>query len=774
MRRARGLSGRAGRPGLVGVVALLLAAPAARATPNGGGAGSTGVGGETAQADAGAPVDVGAPLAPSPPADDAGDGPVPTTAPPDSSVPAVVVVPSPRFPFTLRVLEKGTRKPLGGTAIAVDARPAGETDADGRLTVSLPAGPHQLEAQYPGHAVTHGRLNVTPTPSEELVLRLEPESTGERYQTEVRVKHDEVPRVTFDAVEARQTAGTSGDPLRVLASLPGVSQVVWPAAIFVVRGSNPGNTGFFIDGIRVPATFHLALGPSIIAPSLISGLDFYPGAYPDNFGRYIAGIVSIRTERPPEDRVHVAADVSLYESRAIVTAPLDDGRGVVAAAARYSYTGPLLSLFDSQTTLGYWDYQLRFDHTLGPGRLTLFSFGSYDRLDWNGGSVLGPGTQTAALQFHRLDVRWTGSFGGGRLVAGVTGGYDQAHSTLSEALLTVKAVDLAPRITWNRPLGRVFELEVGADAEYQHFAAQPDPSVQEGDLGRSRPAVSQGTYASLRLHPNESLGISAGMRTDLFVEEGTSRFVPEPRLDAQLRLSPRVALKANVGRFSQMPSLPLNVAGFESFGLASIGLQRSDGGSGGVDVRVGDDTTIDVTGFYQRMQVTDVTNLTTQGVNVTGDDYLVLHDGLGYGVETMIRRPPTHRLSGWISYTLSYSYRNGPNGVVRSDWDQRHILNVVGNYRVGSRTTVGARFHYNTGRDAPLPPRGRTQLPDYYQIDLRVERRFVFDRFIFDLYFDFANATINSELVQYVATSDGVQPSKLRVALPTLGIHGEF
>ena len=165
---------------------------------------------------------------------------------------------------------------------------------------------------------------------------------------------------------------------------------------------------------------------------------------------------------------------------------------------------------------------------------------------------------------------------------------------------------------------------------------------------------------------------------------------------------------------------------------------------------------------------------------ITGRDYLVLDDGLGYGVETMIRRPATHRLSGWVSYTLSHSIRNGTNGVGRSNWDQRHILNVVMSYRVGSRTTLGARFHYNSGREAPYPSLVRSaaatriELPDYTQIDLRAERRFVFDRFIVDLFADFANATINTQVVEYVATSQGPKPSTLRVALPTVGIHGEF
>ena len=718
-------------------------------------------------AEPGLPAPSSVPRPPPPPAPAAGPGAAVPRPPP----------PAPQFPLALLVLERGSRRPLAATAIAVDATPAGETDADGRLTLSLPQGSHDLVAQLPAHAILRIRLDVAEGHDTQLILRLDPDTGGERYQSDVRSKRTGSPRVTVDAEEARQTAGTSGDPLRVLASLPGVSQVVWPAALFVVRGSNPGNTGFFIDGIRVPAAFHLALGPSIVAPNLIAGLDFFPGAYPENFGRYISGIVAIRTERPPIDRVHVAADASLYESRGIVTVPFDDGRGMVAAAGRYSYTGPLLSLFDQNTVVNYRDYQLRIDHTLGPGRLTVFAFGSLDRLDWTGpGLISGSATQTARLQFHRLDVRWAGGLAGGRFIAGVTGGYDLANSTLSQALLSVKAFDLAPRLMWTRPLGRAFELDLGADGEYQHFSAQPDPTHALGDLAKSRPALSQGTFAAVRFSPNDRLSIGPGVRADMFAEEGTSRFVLEPRLDAHLLLLPRLTLKANLGRFSQMPSLPVNVAGFESFGLKSIGLQRSDSVSGGASVRLPDDSTVDVTGFYQRMRVTDLTEPDTS-LSLTGPDYLVLHDGLGYGVETLIRRPATHRFSGWISYTLSRSIRNGTNGVVRSDWDQRHILNLVMSYRLGARTTLGARFHYNSGREAALPPPprvGRVELPDYYQIDLRAERRFVFDRFIMDLFADFANATVNTQLVEYVATSRGPRPSQLRVALPTIGVHGEF
>ena len=72
-----------------------------------------------------------------------------------------------------------------------------------------------------------------------------------------------------------------------------------------------------------------------------------------------------------------------------------------------------------------------------------------------------------------------------------------------------------------------------------------------------------------------------------------------------------------------------------------------------------------------------------------------------------------------------------------------------------------------------MPPK-RVELPAFYRLDLRIERRFVFDRFILTPYLDVANATFNNELVQYVATIDGSKPSYLRVVLPTLGLIGAF
>jgi hypothetical protein len=750
----------------------------------------------TAAVDGG--VDAGGGVPPDAAADGAADStPTDAGAPPDTGAtapakagtvaPPVAPAAAPVATVRLRVraLEKGTRRPLAGASVSIDATPAGETDDDGRFASDVTPGPHHVQLQIPGHAPLDRRVEVAAGAGEEL-FRLAPIDSGERYETKVQATRTAgAPAVELSGDEARKVPGTSGDPIRVLASLPGVSQIVWPAALFVVRGANPGNTGFYLDGTKVPALFHLALGPSVIHPYLIGGLDFYPGGYPASYGGFASGVVAARTRMPPTDRVHASADVTLYDAGGIMTAPFDGDRGDVAVAARYSYTGALFSALSEDAVLRYGDYQLRVDHLLGPGQVTVLAFGSLDNLGWPGAS----GTQEyASLQFHRVDARWRGALGGGRLLVAAAVGADWSRSTLFTDDIKVRALSAAPRLVYDRSLGSVVDLEVGADAQIQDFVTEVPPFVPaQSDLARSRSALTQGLFATLAFHAGRRLVIAPGLRAELFAEQGVNQLALEPRIEARLELSDALALKANGGRFAQLPSLPVSVPGFEAFGLADLGLQTATGGSLSVETRLPQGLTVGLTGYYQQLRLTDVRDTAfnvTQPPDPTAPDFLVVRRGLSYGAELMVRRADQGRFFGWLAYTLSWSFRYDENGVLgRSDWDQRHILNLVGGYRLRGGYSVGARVHYNSGRLAPIFESGGQyqQLPAFYQLDLRADRRFVFDRFVLDLYLDLANLTLTRQTVQLVERRDPLSPSNtfvdaqsFRIILPTIGVHAEF
>ena len=227
----------------------------------------------------------------------------------------------------------------------------------------------------------------------------------------------------------------------------------------------------------------------------------------------------------------------------------------------------------------------------------------------------------------------------------MTGGADWATSTLFNSTIKVRALSAMPRAIYTRPLSTSVDLEVGANADAQTFATVvPAFQSKQSDLGRSRQALSQAAYATVMIHAGDRLVISPGLRADLFAEEGTQALFVEPRLDVLFKLSDTLSLRADGGRYAQMPSLPVSVPGFEAFGLADLGAQTSLGGSLGVEARLPGHLTLGVTGYYQKLRVSDVRNIDIEQNDPTAPDFLVARDGRAYGAELLLRRADTGRL----------------------------------------------------------------------------------------------------------------------------------
>ena len=100
-----------------------------------------------------------------------------------------------------------------------------------------------------------------------------------------------------------------------------------------------------------------------------------------------------------------------------------------------------------------------------------------------------------------------------------------------------------------------------------------------------------------------------------------------------------------------------------------------------------------------------------------------------------------------------------------SDWDQRHILNLVATTKLGRGWSAGTRVHYNTGRPYSVetaygvPEYAR--LPVFWQLDLRVNRRMVLDRATVNLYFELGNATFNREVTALERKVDMGPPTEV-------------
>jgi hypothetical protein len=415
-------------------------------------------------------------------------------------------------------------------------------------------------------------------------------------------------------------------------------------------------------------------------------------------------------------------------------------------AARYAYPAGLVTALVEDVRFHYWDYQARVDHAFGPGRLSLTAMGSFDLLATKSTSVsVSNGQETTTvyeeeiqLMFHRLDLRWRGSVGGGRLSAGLGLGLDRTDVPFEDDNnIGARARSVTPRIAYQRALRPSLDVEMGLDSEvtgYDGLLEKPPRMVELSGLTTSRLAALVGAYSSLVYRFQDRFVVSPGLRLDFFQEGPGTALDLGPRLNLRLRASESVWVKASGGRATQLPSLPFQLPGIEGGGLDRHGLQTAWHGGLGVEADLRG-LELDLTSFIQRYKLTDMRD--PEFGDPLLDDFLIRRDALSYGLELMVRRPPGERLHGWLAYTLSRSLRAFEGGVVGpSDWDQRHVLNLVLGYRWG-RTTLGTRFHLHTGRMVSVGgvmPLEMARLPAFYQLDLRIDRRFVYERFVLDLY----------------------------------------
>lgn len=676
-----------------------------------------------------------------------------------------------------QVFAKGSRTRVGAArVVATDSggpEVAAESDDEGRFELRLVCGVRRLKLSSPGFETA--TVDVDPCrPAEPLVVRLRARAEIPLYETVVTGARDEPSRVV-ERQALTTTPGSLGDPLRTIESLPGVATVAWPAPIYAIRGSNPGNTGYFLDDVQIPMLFHLALGPSVIHPYFFDSMAFYPGGYPARYGRYVAGIVTARTRAPAEDGLHASAEVRLYDAGALVSAPWPDHKGGAAVAFRYSYTGSLLGQLQDEVQLSYWDYQVRIDRRIGELRLSLLVMGSSDDLAYDLSSL----RKEYAIHFHRAGLRLTAPLGSGVLYAHVSGSSDHSEAPIQGFPITVDAVSLVPRVGYELH-GRWLDLDLGADGQVQHF--QPIARIFQAEpsgLGVERTVWLGSAYASATIHAGSRLTLTPGLRWDSYSIAGTTKQDLGPRLSANLAVAASTWIVASGGRFSQAPSLAVQIPGVENFGLARYGLQSSWQGSLGVRTRRWLDLEMEATGFVQRYVLTDIRDPTLTSRDPLLGNFLVSRDARAYGLELMLRRSEKERLHGWLSYTLSRSERALGGGVIGpSDWDQTHIVNAVLGYRVG-RNTLGMRVHVNTGRPVLVQndsvERFR-RLPTFYQLDLRAERRVVYDAFTFSFYVEMVNATLTRTVLELEQDPNTKQVTEhsYRLLLPSIGVRGEL
>ena len=625
--------------------------------------------------------------------------------------------------------------------------------------------------------------------------------------------------------EVRLLPGAFGDPFRAIEVLPGVTPVASGLPYFYVRGAPPGNGGYFFDGIAIPALYHAAVGPGVIHPAFIESVNLYPSVAPVRYGRFAGATVAAEPAQP-SGRARAEATLRLVDVGAFLEVPFAAQRGTLMLAGRYSYTGALLSLLVPDVSIGYWDYQAKLSYALSADdTLTLFGFGAFDFLSAQ--NDFGEQRDLFDVTFHRLDARYTRQLALESALSLSLGlGLDQteAGNGAGDAGARLEKSSVILRAQLSHRLGRYTQLRAGTDVAFERLAADVDvlsdrfdgdqierdrdgrnleilpmpgvPDSYEDMLVHARRLRRQDTLSALFSSRDDWIGgawldtpwqlssnisLTPGVRADIYRTGDATAIGFEPRVDVVYRVGPRLSLLHGVGVAHQPPSFGAPIPGLS--GSVESGLQRAVHSYAGLEATVPGDLTVTATAFQSALFAgSDALGLLNlQRSEVAVDAAVDRTTGHSYGLELYLRRSLTHRLGGFVSYTLSRSLRSTGRLEGPSSFDRRHVLNAALAYDLGNGWRMGGRAAIYTGFPAEVayleaarnPPRA----PPFFRLDWRLEKRWALnaDGAFLALVAEVLNTTLSQEVLNvscyaYGCSEEAVGP----VTIPSLGMEVSY
>jgi outer membrane receptor protein involved in Fe transport len=271
--------------------------------------------------------------------------------------------------------------------------------------------------------------------------------------------------------------------------------------------------------------------------------------------------------------------------------------------------------------------------------------------------------------------------------------------------------------------------------------------------------------------------------------------VVQPRLTARWSATDRLTIKGGAGYFVQEPTPDQTDP---AFGNPALKTERSVHLSAGTEYKPRPWITLDATVFYK-----DISNLVSRSSATVTDasgmtrpeNYTNGGHGRAYGLELVARHEFTSKFSGWLAYTLSRATRHDAGGSEDRlfDYDQTHILTVIASYLLPRNWQIGGRFRlvsgnpitpvvgsvYNASIDRYQPTYGAVnsdRLPAFHQLDLRVDKRWIYQRWMLNLYLDIQNIynRANVEDRDYNFNYRQSNPQQGLPILPILGVKAEF
>ncbi len=609
--------------------------------------------------------------------------------------------------------------------------------------------------------------------------------------------------VTIGVSEIKRNPGGNRDISKVIQSLPGVASSASFRNDIIIRGGAPNENRFYLDGIEIPNINHFATqgaggGPvGLINVDFVREVDFYSGAFPVNRGNALSSVFDFKFKEGRTDRLGASLTLGSSDLATVLEGPLSK-KTTFLLSYRKSYLQFLFRAIGLPILPEYNDLQFKvktkFDDK---NELTIIGLGALDdfqlNLDANETEVQKYQLQTIpdfGQSNYTLGLNYKKYRGNSYSTIVLSRNYlknstikypDNDESKLPLLDYVSKEIENKFRIeNTNRIKGYKFNSGISLEtAEYTNETYNNTPFGvinYTSELNFFRYGVF--TQAS-KGYLKERLQLSAGFRLDGNTFSSTMSNPLDqfsPRFSASYAINDKISLNFNTGRYFQTPAY--TVLGYRdslnNLLNKNVKYISNDQIVFGIEYNTLSNLRFTAEGFLKLydnypMLVTsgDTIPLANLGVDfgVVGDRPVAnLTKGRSYGLELLAQQKLQKGFYGIVAITFVRSeFQDKNNNYVASSWDNRYLLSLTGGKIFKRNWELGAKLRYSGG--APYTPIDFTgssiisnfdinpqgsldysrlnavRLGDFYQLDVRLDKKYNFKKFIFNVFLDIQNLT---------------------------------
>jgi hypothetical protein len=572
----------------------------------------------------------------------------------------------------------------------------------------------------------------------------------------------------------------------------------------IIRGGAPNENVYYLDGVPIPNINHFSTQGSAGGPVGLLNVSFFEGvtltasSFGAQYGNVLSGILQFDQRNGNPRKFNGNLRLSSSEAAFTAEGPLFKGEKKEAnttyiASVRRSYLQLLFKAIGLPFLPDYWDYQYKVHHKIdrynslyitGVGSIDDLAINDLDSFDpeqeaiQNQIPVIRQNSNTAGMGWKRQFKDQSG-FMETVISNNTLGNYFYRYQdNVNETGLYLKnesrETETHLRYQITKFLGS-WTTSSGFSVINANYANTTQDFLNNRNFRTDLNFFRYGIFAqaSNSVWQNR-LSYSLGIRADgnSFTETGRQLYKTlSPRASISYKLSKNQdwTVNASLGRYFKI--LPYTTLGFQNntgyFVNKNTDYIESDHAVLGIEYLINKSSRISLEGFYKHynhypISISDSVSLANKGgdFEVFGSEP-VMSSGKGrtYGAEFLYQQKFTGNFYAVAAVTFYKSeFTNLLNDhYVPAVWDNGVLISLLGGYKLGRNWEVSGRYRY-LGKSPYAPVDQQATLDNYpavirdynrlgtvrlnplSQLDIRIDKKWNFERFSLEAFIEIQNA----------------------------------